>query len=616
MFISRNSLTTSIAIFAAICAMTLLIPLKGSAQDGRQAFIHSTVATVNGEVLTEGELLFTLIRMFGEDTVYDLIEDEVIVSHAEEMGVELDPNDVVEYLTNAYAPEKLAALMDAFGEDTLNHTVGIQLLALQTVTTRIDQIVEQHDLEITEDQVRDYYLDYLPRWTTPASVRFSLIETETLEAAESARQRIQSGEEFAEVCRDVSTHVGTRTYGGDIGGLVPQGYSTGERALLESTAFELDINELSEPLEIEEKWYLVMPTEKTEYEEPTLEDMHDYIHAALLDELVQPYLESWMDNLFEDVQVEITYPILVETDAASFTPGAEGSFIAPEIGTVNGRPLPEGALLFHLLRQNGSNVIKSMIEEILFVQQADEMGVSLTESELQDELSNTYEPGVLEMLEAAFGEDAIERSFYRHLVSLDVMGGKWQEIIDQQNIEITEDEVMSYYLENLDQWVRPEMVRFSMIRVASEEDAVAARERITSGESFENVCSDVSIDDNTRPYGGDIGGPLPRGFASGASSVIEEAAFTIPVGSVSQPLEVGSAGWFLIKVTDRTEAYEPTLGEMREDIYSTLLEERVSPFLVGWRSQLWEEADITVVYPIYADNPSPDFTGGPGLIQE
>jgi len=616
MQIIRTRLIVSIAIFATVCATVLMIPSTGSAQAGSSAFIHATVATVNGDVLTERELLFTLIRMFGEETIYDLIEDEVIVSNAEEMGVTLDPNDTVEYLTNAYAPEKLANLLDAFGEDTLNHTVGTQLLALQTVTTKIDQIVEEYGLDITDEQVRDYYLDYLPRWTTPASVRFSLIETDTQNDADSARQRILSGADFSEVCREVSTHVGTRSYGGDIGGLVPQGYSTGERALLESTAFELAIDEISQPLEIEDKWYIVMPTEKEEYDEPTLEEMQDYIHAVLMDELVQPYLEAWMDVLFEDIVIEITYPILVDTDISTFTPGANGSFIAPEIGTVNGRPLPEGALLFHLLRQYGSDVIKSLIEEILFVQQADSMGINLTEAEVSSELQNTYEADVLEILEISFTEDAITNTFHRHLVALDVMGSKWQDIIDQQGIEITDEEVMSYYLENLDQWVRPEMVRFSMIVVQSEDDAVAARERITNGESFETVCSDVSVDDNTRPYGGDIGGPLPRGFASGASTVIEDAAFTIPVGSVSQPLEVGTAGWFLVKVTDRTEAYEPTLGDMREDIYSTLLEERVSPFLVGWRSQLWENAAIRVEYPIYADNPSPDFETGSGLLPQ
>ncbi len=590
-----------------VCALVLLATNTGMAQSTRSAFISDTVATVNGQEITESELMFNLMRMFGEDTVYDLIEDEVIVSQAAQLNVSLDANEVVEYLSGAYAPEKLASLIDAFGEDLLNHAVGNQLLALKTVTAKIDQIVAEFGIEVSDEQVRDYYLDNIQYWVTPAQVRFSLIETSTEAEAQAARNRILAGEDFGAVCREVSTHEGTRIYDGDIGGLVPEGYSSGEKAVLEQAAFDLEINEVSAPLSVEDKWYLVMPTEKTEYREEPLEEVRDDIHAVLVDQLVEPHLEDWLDSLFENAEIEILYPILLDPLPASFTPGEEGSFIAPTIARVNGRDIPEGALFFHLLRQYGSDVIKVIIEEILYVQQAPALGVTLSQDEIARELADTYEPDVLSILNTAFGSDTVNNAMMRHLVALEVLGVKYQEIIDQQDIEITEEEVTSYYLENLPNWVMPDLVRFSMLVVETEEEARAARERIEAGESFSAVCREVSVEENTREYGGDIGGPLPRGFASGENVAIENAAFMLPIEAVSQPIQVGGR-WFLIKVTDRSEAYEPTLGEMREDIYAELLQNRVSPFLTGWRSELWESADITVVYPIFSDTPSPDFS--------
>ncbi len=600
---------TSIILLVTICALMLFTPVRGLAQSGENEFILNSVAKVNGDVLTEKELLFTLMRVYSEETIYDLIEDHIIISQAEIMGVSLEPNEVVEYLAGAYSPEKLSALLNAFGEDTLDQTVGTQLLALKTVTAKIDQIVTEHGLEVTDEQISDYYFATLPLWTTPASVRFSMVETATQAEADSARQRILAGEDFADVCGEVSTHPATREAGGDIGGLVPEGYSSGERALLESTAFDLDIGEVSVPLEVEDKWYLVTPTDKTEYEQPSLENMHDLIHANLLDQLVQPYLEDWLAGLVDQAEIEITYPIMVDTSSDSFTPGENESFIAPTIGSVNGLSIPEGSLLFHLLRQYGSDTIQSMIEEILYTQQGVDMAVTVDAQDIYNGLSDIYDESTIDILYAAFSSEAVNNTFSRHLTALDVMGTKWQEIIEQQDIEITEEIIHSYYLQHLHEWVRPEMVQFSVIICESEPDAAAARERIENGENFADVCRDVSIDDQTRSYGGDIGAPIRRGFFTGDNAVIEDTAFDTPVGSVSQPFVVGVT-WFLIKTTDRTDAFEPSIAEMREEIYSALLEQKVMPFFTGWRSTVWEESEIEVTYPIYADNSSPEFNAG------
>jgi parvulin-like peptidyl-prolyl isomerase len=328
--------------------------------------------------------------------------------------------------------------------------------------------------------------------------------------------------------------------------------------------------------------------------------MREGIHTTLLDEKVAPYLEEWMGALVNSAEVEVTYPIMSAEIPSQFTAGTNGSFIAPDIGTVNGRTIQEGALFFHLLRQYGSDVIKSMIEEILFVQDGVNMGITMDESGTRQELLNIYDAETLAILDEAFGASTINRTFSRHLTALDVMGTKYQEIIDEQNLEVTDEEVTEYYLNNLPNWVVPEMVRFSIIICTTQEDAQAGRDRISAGESFEDVCRDVSIDEQTRAYGGDTGAPVQRGFFTGDSAIMEDTLFALPVGGVSQPFQIGQ-NWFVVKVTDKVEAYEPTLGETREDIMASLIQERVAPFLRAWRNQLWEAADIDITYPIYAE---------------
>ena len=598
---------TIMSVTAFFCMMLISSQMPGHAQQSARTFINPQVAVVNGDVLTEQELLFTLMREYGSSMIDDIVENEIIAGHASVLGVSLDTNEVIQYLTLAYPPEKLTALINAFGEDLLEDTVAKELLAFKVVTAKIDRIVTEQRIQISDETIRNFYLANLPLWTRPRQVRFSLIEVATEAEALAAKARVEAGESFSDVCRDISTHANTRAYGGDIGGLVPEGYSTGERKRLEDAAFRLEVNQVSNPIQVEEHYYIVTPTEKTEYFEPSLDDMRDEIHAKLLDHEVQPYLGDWRDSLWEAADIQITYPVYVETEVAAFTPGAEGSFIAPTIAIVNGSKIPEAALLFHLLRQHGSNTIEKLVENIILTQEGIRMGVGKTDTEAQNTLNRIYNGDKISILSKAFTMDALVRGMQRELSAIEVMGTKIEQIVGEQGIIVTEEQILQYYLDNLRRWASPEMARFSVIAVATEADANSARQRIVSGESFEAVCRDVSIDPATRPYGGDIGDWVPKGTFAGESAAIENAAFSLQVGGVSQPVHAGPS-WFLIKLTDKRDAYEPSLAEMREEIKARLIQDRVAPFVFGWRHDIWEDADIQVVYPIFADNPTPDFT--------
>ena len=279
----------SLVTIGAFSCLLFASPTHAQAQAGPNKFISHEVAEVNGEVLTEPELFFALLRENGAKMFDDLVEDEIIVDQASDLGVKLDPSEVDDYLTSAYTPEKLAGLKTAFGESLLRDTISTKLLALYTVKAKVDKIVADNKIEVTDDEIQQAYLKNLPMWTKPESVRFSLIEVATQQEAADARAKILGGVAFADEARAVSTHAATKAYGGDIGGYVPKGFTTGSRAVIESTAFSTAVNDVSQPFQVDGKWYLVMPTDKTAYEEPTLDKMHDTVKGMLLDDAVQPY---------------------------------------------------------------------------------------------------------------------------------------------------------------------------------------------------------------------------------------------------------------------------------------------------------------------------------------
>ncbi len=90
-----------------------------------------------------------------------------------------------------------------------------------------------------------------------------------------------------------------------------------------------------------------------------------------------------------------------------------------------------------------------------------------------------------------------------------------------------------------------QQVRAKEIVVASEDDAKRAVQRLKAGEDFAAVAKDMSTDTQTKTNGGDMGW-----FAQGTyDAVIEKAAFTQPVGQISDPIQSGGK-WYVIVVTD------------------------------------------------------------------
>lgn len=121
--------------------------------------------------------------------------------------------------------------------------------------------------------------------------------------------------------------------------------------------------------------------------------------------------------------------------------------------------------------------------------------------------------------------------------------------------------------------------------LASRETAEQARARLQDGESWEQVASELSLDQATAGQGGDLGW-FPRGVMDEA---FEQAAFSQAVGVVGEPLQ-SSHGWHVIEVLAR--ATRPLEVGVRESL--------VRAALARWLSDARAEAAIEIA-PDLAD---------------
>jgi len=123
-------------------------------------------------------------------------------------------------------------------------------------------------------------------------------------------------------------------------------------------------------------------------------------------------------------------------------------------------------------------------------------------------------------------------------------------------VTVTDGEIQAYYNSHRDDFSIPATARTNMVSFSirpTAEDTVAARvratelaERVRGGEDFAEVATAESGDPNSAPAGGDMG----RRARSQVDPTLAEAAFSLPIGQVSDPIET-SFGFHVLRVDER-----------------------------------------------------------------
>ena len=127
------------------------------------------------------------------------------------------------------------------------------------------------------------------------------------------------------------------------------------------------------------------------------------------------------------------------------------------------------------------------------------------------------------------------------------------ELIPDSAVRVSDGDVSAYYERNRKSFERPGRAVVSLVsipRAVTAEDTVAARQRaqvlreeIVGGAKFEEVARRESADSGSGAQGGSLGrGPKGRFVAE-----FENAAYALPVGEVSQPVQT-PFGFHLIRV--------------------------------------------------------------------
>ena len=246
-----------------------------------------------------------------KDTLEQMIIERLVDEQVKAARIEVTPEDANNLIREMAAAEKLSvddmkALIEASGQSFEQWKQQMQLekrLAYQ----RLFESKFGNDVNVTEEDARQYYSENRPQFETPEQVRAShiLIKPDTSDPnadpnrakaaakakAEELLKQIKGGADFAGLAK-ANSSCPSSARGGDLGF-----FSRGRMVpAFEEAAFALKVGQVSDVVETNFGYHIIKVTDKNDAGTKTFDEVKDNLVAMLTakkqGELAEQYIES------------------------------------------------------------------------------------------------------------------------------------------------------------------------------------------------------------------------------------------------------------------------------------------------------------------------------------
>jgi len=448
-------------------------------------------------------------------------------------------------------------------------------------------------VRITEKAIREAFQK------RQISIRARHLFAETLEGAQRLRERLQNGETFEEIAREIFSDSVLANNGGDLGY-----FSWGEMDEdFERAVYELEVGEISEP--IRTRWgYHIIKVEDKRWR-PLRSPMdyareRKYIRRILRLRQEQKLSLAYVKKVMEPLRVTLKargFSTLARQFQAVF--GKNARLLPPYLPNLYDPELRilETGLEDHrgdtlLVFKGGYWTIGDFLEK-LAERPVWERPVYRGPRALIRDIKYMIRDEVLSQIALKKGLDTRReaREEFRTFKE-DVL---YQFFVYQavDTIRVTPQEVRRYYENHPEEFREPEKVNIREILVRRREEAKELLERIRRGEDMAELARRYSIRKWAAANGGEFGY-----FPPGSHGEIGKVAFTLKVGELYGPLEVAGGpphgGYSIFRVIGRKPAGRKPFEEVKDYIYQKILTARREKVLQRLESELRQKYFVQV----------------------
>ena len=270
----------------------------------------------------------------GDDIVVARLGDRKITlsevqSEIEKLPDELrgqfeSPTQMLDFVSKYVTSELLYEAAKRRGFDTDAQVVDItHMTKKQLMVEKLYQEEVLSKIEISEADVAMYYRANKDKFTVPEMVTVAHIVVATEEEATRALDRLQAGEDFAALARELSIDEATKENGGKIGTIRPDGYipGLGQDAGFTQTAFKTEVNALSAPLKTAKGWHVIKVIEKMPERVLPLDEIKGQAAMVMQREIERKKFEELTGELGEAQEIEIYDKVFEELEGADTMSG-------------------------------------------------------------------------------------------------------------------------------------------------------------------------------------------------------------------------------------------------------------------------------------------------------
>ena len=244
-----------------------------------------------------------------------------------------------------------------------------------------------------------------------------------------------------------------------------------------------------------------------------------------------------------------------------------------------------------------SSAVNSLIESRLIEQEADEKGIEVSDQKVDtrynEQLNSLLEQQgwTLDQLKSALSAQGRTYDQFQSTMKEDIRAQLKREELRSQvvgEIEPTDDELKTYYNDNIDTYVQtPSRVKGSHLVFEAEDTANEVKKRIDENpEYFGTYAEENGLDTDM--------GWFQKGEKSAA---VDNLAFSLETGQVGGPVETPE-GWQILRVDEKQARQVPGFEEIRDQVREDYVSEEENSRYQDWYNKVKGDADIDIRLPV------------------
>lgn len=277
------------------------------------------------------------------------------------------------------------------------------------------------------------------------------------------------------------------------------------------------------------------------------------------------------------------------------------------------------AELAKILAQVTPQAIVSVVDEMLLMQRAKEMGLSVSDAQFNQVLDSIRKDNKIESqeaFEAALKNEGMSLAQLKQMLSKRILIGQVQQREVGSRIDVTEAEERAYYDSHLSEFGTTPSVTLREIQVnaiadpvrkvpsvgaldEAREKAAEIRARITKGEAFEKVAAEAS-DSPSKANGGLIG-PISR---DEMNEELLKMISSMKVGDLTPVLNTASGAQFFkleSSIESTTLPFEAARARIADRLTSEKIGGEFKKYMTRLRAQAiieWKNEDLKKAWEI------------------